>query len=185
MKIQLLENSQHLREEFKHKFLMTWDEFQKALKDFIDNMKKNCNITFDYKMYEESLMWDRMPLEYPKVSFAEALALLREKHGDVLFMSEDEKHPWPCELVYNKEKIKGFIAKADALELADLIEYEWLNCYKLAAQYMYNPDEILPADLYVFDETMNWFIAFTHETTDVETDDPIKESESRYCIISM
>ena len=83
------------------------------------------------------------------------------------------------------EEIKGFIAKADALELADLIEYEWLSCYKLAAQYMYNPDEILPADMYVFDETMNWFIAFTHETTDVETDDPIKESESRYCIISM
>ena len=164
---------------------MTWDEFQIVLKDFIENMKRNHNIEFDLKMYEESLMWDRMPPQYPKVSFAEALALLREKQGEVLFMSEDEKHPWPCELVYNNEKIKGFIAQADAMELANLIEDEWLSCYRLAAQEMYNPDEILPADMYVFDGSMNWFIAFTHETTDWETDDLTKESESRYCIVSM
>lgn len=184
MNILLLENSQHLREEFKQKFVMTWDEFQVVLKDFIDNMKRNNGIVFDFKMYEESLMWDRMHPHYPKVSFVEALALLREKKGKVLFMSEDEKYPWPsCELLYNNKNIRNFIAEADSNELADLIEDEWFGFYRLAAQGRYNPNEILPADLYVFDPSMEWFIVFTHETTDVETDDPVKESESRYCIV--
>ena len=48
---------------------------------------------------------------------------------------------------------------------------------------MYNPNPILPEDLYVFDSSMSWFVVFTHETTDWETEDSMKEAESRYCII--
>ena len=48
---------------------------------------------------------------------------------------------------------------------------------------MYNPNPILPEDLYVFDSSMSWFVVFTHETNDWETEDLMKEAESRYCII--
>ena len=50
---------------------------------------------------------------------------------------------------------------------------------------MYNPDAVLPEDLYVFDESMTWLVVFTHETTDWEFDEnnPMKQAETRYCII--
>ena len=35
---------------------------------------------------------------------------------------------------------------------------------------MYNPDFILPENLYVFDNSMDWVIVFTHETQDWETE---------------
>ena len=69
--------------------------------------------------------------------------------------------------------------------LAEKIEQEWYDSYRLAMQNMYDPDAILPDDLYVFDSSMNWCVVFTHETTDWESeiDDPLKAAESRYCII--
>ena len=50
---------------------------------------------------------------------------------------------------------------------------------------MYDPDAMLPEDLYVFDLSMEWCVVFTHETTDWESelDNPMKATESRYCII--
>ena len=73
--------------------------------------------------------------------------------------------------------------KSNAKELAKLIEKEWFETYILGEQGMYNPNPILPEDLYVFDSSMSWFAVFTHETTDWETEDSMKEAESRYCII--
>ena len=101
-------------------------------------------------------------------------------------MSEDEKTHHYSFLRYNGIEYKNFVAKADANELAELIEKEWFESYILAEQNMYNPEEILPADLYVFDSTMSWFIVFTHETTDWESEieKPMKAAASRYCIIS-
>ena len=77
------------------------------------------------------------------------------------------------------------IAEADAHSLAEKIEQEWFDSYRLAMQNMYDPDAILPEDLYVFDTSMKWCVVFTHETTDWESelDDPMKAAESRICII--
>ena len=50
---------------------------------------------------------------------------------------------------------------------------------------MYNPDAVLPEELYVFNESMTWLIVFTHETADWKFDEnnPMKQAETRYCII--
>ena len=186
MDIKFLENPQYYREKFTEKFLMTWDEFQVVFKEFILNMEKNNKTIFDINMFNDSHMWDKMHPDYPKVSFNEALEYLKKIKGDVVFMSEDEKTHHYSFLRYNGIEYKNFVAKADANELAELIENEWFESYRLAEQNMYNPEEILPADLYVFDSTMSWFIVFTHETTDWESeiDEPMKAAASRYCIIS-
>ncbi len=182
MKIELLKNAQGIRKSFIERFVMSWDEFQIELEDFVEEMSKR-NEKVDIEFYNKSYLWDRISSIYPRVSFREALSLLSSIDSDVLFMSEDEKHEYCGELLFEEEKIKNFVAKANAKELEKLIEQEWFETYILAEQGMYAPNPILPEDLYVFNESMSWFVVFTHETTDWETDDPIKEAESRYCIV--
>lgn len=184
MEIQLLQNSSEIRNDFINKFVMTWDEFQVKLKDWIAEMAKNKN-TIDINWYNQSYMWDKLNLNFSVATFSEALSELKTHIGKVLIMSEYETVCCPSKLCYDKEKIKNFVAQVDVKELAKLIEDEWYDSYKLAAQNMYNPEAVLPEDLYIFDESMNWLVVFTHETTDWEFDEnnPMKQAETRYCII--
>lgn len=179
MNINFLDNHKEIRDAFTHSFVMSWDEFQVKLKDWIDEQAKtNYPITIDW--YEKDYMWDRMNPDFESVSMEDALAFLKEHSGPVLFMTEKER-----DICYQGKKIVDFVAEADAYALAARIEQEWYDSYRLAEQYMYDPDAFLPNDLYVFDASMKWCVVFTHETTDWESelDDPLKAAESRYCII--
>lgn len=179
MKIKLLDNTKDIRDAFINRFVMSWEEFQVELKDWIATMEKK-NYPIDIAFYERSYLWDKMHSDFPRVSMDEALAFLREQSGPVLFMSENSAVP--C---YRGKMPVDFIAEADAHELAVRIEQEWYDSYRLAEQNMYDPDAFLPVDLYIFDLTMTWCVVFTHETTDWESelDNPMKAAESRYCII--
>ena len=179
MDYKLLNNAKAIGEAFVARFVMTWEEFQVEQKDFIAEMEKK-NHLVDFTFYEQSLFWDRMPRNFPCVSMAEALKFLRKHRGPVFFMGEKgEDGSW------SGKRVVDFIAEADAHALAEKIEQEWYDSYRLAMQNMYDPDAILPDDLYVFDASMEWCVVFTHETTDWESelDDPMKAAESRVCII--
>ena len=179
MDFRLLENTKELSEAFIDRFVLPWDKFQLEMKDFIAAMEEN-NHPVDFDFYEQSLFWDRMGPKYPYVSMEEALTFLRCHSGPVLFMGEKgEKGSW------EGKRVVDFIAEADAHSLAEKIEQEWYDSYRLAMQDMYDPNAILPEDLYIFDRTMTWCVVFTHETTDWESelDDPMKAAESRICII--
>ena len=184
MKILLLDNNDEIRKNFIRRFVMSWDEFQVELKDFIDEMKKRNEIV-DIDFYNRSYMWDKISSNYSRVSFREALQVLASIDNNVMFMSENENVPCYAELFIDGQNIRNFVAQSNAKELAKLIEKEWFEGYILAEQGMYNPNPILPEDLYVFDNSMSWFAVFTHETTDWESelDDPMKSAESRYCIL--
>lgn len=179
MEFRPLEDTKDIGEAFIARFTLPWEEFQLEMKEFIIKMEeKNHPVDFDF--YEQSLFWDRMGPKYPYVSMEEALAFLRGHSGSVYFMGEKgEDDPWRV------RRIVDFIAEADAHMLAHKIEQEWYNSYRLAMKNMYDPNAILPEDLYVFDSTMSWCVVFTHETTDWEheLDDPMKAAESRVCII--
>ncbi len=82
-------------------------------------------------------MWDKLPYDVPVVTISHALELLRSRNGDVLFMSECEGFQGTCHLPINGEKIEGFVAAADAKELADRIAYEWYEGWKLALENLY------------------------------------------------
>ena len=179
MDFKLLENITDISQAFIDRFVMSWDEFQVDLKDFIAEMKKK-NHPVDFAFYEQSLFWDRMSSKFPSVSMEEALTFLRKRNGPVYFMGEKgEDGSW------QGKRVVDFIAEADAHDLAEKIAEEWYDSYRLAMQYMYDPDAILPNDLYVFDSSMDWCVVFTHETSDWESelDDPMKAAESRVCII--
>ena len=73
----------------------------------------------------------------------------------------------------------------NAKELADLIEYEWYEPVRLDALGMYLAHPVLPADLYVFDASMEHLLVFTHETDywELEDEQPMKCAESRFCMM--
>lgn len=179
MNIRLLENAKEIREAFMDRFVLTWEAFQVRQKAWIAEMAKN-NYLVDLAWYERSFMWDRMDPGFPRVSMKEALAFLREQDGSVLFMGEKDER-----IAFRGRRVDDFIAQADAQALADEIEREWFDAYRLAQQELYDADAFLPDDLYVFDPAMNWCAVFTHETDDWESeiDDPMKASESRCCIL--
>ena len=177
MEFKLVENTKELSESFIARFIMSWEEFRIELKDFIAEMEKS-NHPVDFAFYEQSLFWDRMSSKFPCVSLEEALDFLRKLSGPVFFMSE-KREEGSCQ----GKRVVDFIAEADAHALAAKIKQEWYDSYRLAMEYRYDPNAILPEDLYVFDSSMTWCVVFTHETTDWESDDPMKEAESRVCII--
>ena len=179
MKITLVDNANEIRQAFIEKFTMTWDEFKITHKEWIDALAaKNYTVT-----YEERLLWELM--DHRAISFAKALDFLRTMQGDVYVMSEHESHPGRNEFEIDGVEYKGCVAKAKAAELADLIEYEWYEPYRLDALGMYLTHLVLPADLYVFDESMEHLLVFTHETDywELEDEQPMKCAASRFCMM--
>ena len=176
MKIEYLEDYKSIKEKFLSCFVRSWEEFQVSSKDWIAKMGDR-GWPVDERWYDQAFLWDKMDPKYAFTSFKESLRFLRGKSGLVLFMTEkmDEN---------TQKRNVRYVARADALELADRIEEEWYEMYRLAEQDMYNPD-VLPDDIYVFDQTMDWCVVFTHETSDIESelDDLMKAAESRCCII--
>ena len=172
IKIEIMQEGRELRDAFIKKFLLTWEEFQMEYGDFLENMKEK---HYEFK-FEDALMWDRMPRAYQEPTYAEALAMLRELGGEVYFLAEPNG-----ELCFDGMIYQNYVARANAAELARLIEYDWYESLK-AEDYFYNA--ILPPDLYVFDASMTHLIVFTHENDpwDFAFDDPHRAAEARYCI---
>ena len=184
MKIQLLENALEIRNDFISHFVLSWEEFQTKQKAWIAEMAKN-KYAIDINWYKQAYLWDKLNVDFSVATFSNALSELKTRTGKVFIMSEDHTLCGLRELLYHNEKVQNFVAQVDVQELAKLIEEEWYDSYELAAQDMYNPDAVLPKDLYVFDESMTWLVVFTHETTDWEFDEnnPITQAETRYCMI--
>ena len=174
-----LDDIANLGEAFRKRFVMSWETFQMKHKDWIAEMGRgNCPI--DRKWYDQSYMWDRMDATYPGLSMEEALSYLRKHSGRVFFLTEKDEIDF-----FQGRKTIDSIAEADANSLADQIESDWYESYRLAEQDMYSPNA-LPDDLYVFDSSMKWCVVFTHETVDWEAEkagDMMKTAQSRYCII--
>lgn len=178
MNFKLLDNTKDIGEAFINRFIMSWEEFQVELKDFIAEMEKK-NHPVDMTFYEQLLFWDRMSRNFSRVPMAEALAFLREHSGPVLFMGEKGEDGY-----HRGRRVVDFIAEADVHVLAKKIEQEWYDSYRLAEQNTYDANAILPSDLYVFDSSIKWCVVFTHETYwESELNNPIKATRNRYCIV--
>ena len=184
MDIKLLSNPEQIRAKFLERFVLSWEAFQLEYQDWISQLAER-NYPIGIEWYEQSFLWGRMRKDLPIVSMKEALAVLREHKGAVRFLSEGPSCCAERRLLLRDQKYVGFAAEAKPEELADLIEEEWFESYRLAMEDRYNPCPVLPEELYVFDESMEWCVVFTHETTDWESelDDPMKAAESRLCFV--
>ena len=168
-----------VRNAFMEKFVMTKNEFQTIHKSWLDDLQKRGRV---FK-YEEALMWDRMPT-YQDISFEKAIKFLITYNKDVLFMSENENCPTEHSLMWKGKEYNTFVAKTNSKDLASLIHYEWYKVWELISKDMYSNNYILPYDIYVFNEDMQFMIVFTHENDnwEAEIDEPMKAADARVCI---
>lgn len=179
MNISIMENGIEIRQTFIQKFTMPWDIFQEVHKEWIEAAAaKNYTVT-----YKDRYLWELM--DHQVISLTQALELLRAMPGDVYFMSENEDKPCCHGIIVNGDEHKGGVVKMNAMALADRIEYEWYEEWRLSALNMYLADRILPADLYVFDSSMEHLLVFTHENDywELELEQPMKAAASRFCMM--
>ena len=170
MDFELLDDITKISESFISQFVMSWECFQIKQKDWIDKMDK-AGYPIDNRWYNQAYMWDRMDPKFPRVTMQVAMAFLRKHQGNVMFMTEKGEKPY-----FQGKKSIDYVAKVDAVWLADRIEQEWYSSYDLSSGHSQSTSSVLPDDLYVFDSSMTWCVVFTHEATS-------EEAESRYCII--
>ena len=169
MKIELFVLPSIMREDFIDAFVLSKEDLEMVCPDLRDRLEAMGG-DFD-AWYAEAYLWDKMSPDLPVADFSTALSLLRGREGTVLFMSESEITGKPCALLHHGRHVCDFVAMADARELADRIEYEWLEYPRLTKEA---PLELtLPEDLYVFDTALEWVIVFTHET--------VTTPETRFC----
>ena len=172
MKIELFVLPQKTRADFMEAFVLAREEWDFLYPNVVSPFAD------DAGRYDGAYLWEKMSI--PAVTIREALKLLRSHEGTVLFLSEPEMSGNPGELYLYGREIYDFVAMADAHELADRIEYEWFENWRLTLKGDCLPDSILPDDLYVFDTTFEWVIVFTHEN-DPDYDGKSEGAESRYC----
>ncbi len=140
-----------------------------------ENFMKN-HIQMD-EFNKEAHMWEHLKTEAEDITFERAIRKLRKMDKQLIFISECEGNNSfnNCALEDYSEDIKGFAATADADWLAEMIEYEWYNKGAMMFDgFDLGSNDILPDDLYVFDNNYDWFMIFTHES---ENDD----EDSRIC----
>jgi len=190
MKIRILneQDAQTVRSAFVDTFVLDWQEYQIDHQKFIKRWK------IEKRHFDGMLMWDKMPIDFPTVSFREALALLRGLSCEVLLLSEgpDYTYGHRHSLRLAGQEFHYFVAAMDACTLAARIEYEWIESIRLMEESVrlmkdlcYLEDAAFPDDLYICTPEMDRMLVFTHETHDYEAElagDYIKQAESRICI---
>lgn len=184
MDIKLFENADSIRRLFEDNFVMSWELFQDKQRGWIAEMAEQ-NYSIDINWYNQAYMWDKMDPDFPRVLFREALFSLNEHSGNVYIMSEGKGHRYPGQLRYHGACVTNFVAQVDVNQLANLIEKEWLASFGLGKQTEIGDSPVLPEDLYVFDDSMTWFVVFTHEASDLNAQfsNRMKAADSRICII--
>ena len=174
MNYKLLPEPQKIRQKFIDTFVLSYSEFISLHKEYISGLQAE----FNEEYYNQMFMWDRIIKSAREISFSDALALLKNKTGEILFLTE----------FYNSTEFSGheftilnayseFTAASYPQELAECISHEWFTMYELYEKDSYRDDWILPQDLYVFDKSFSWCLIFTHET-DWETE----SADSRVCL---
>ena len=172
IKISILphEQAEKIKKTFQEKFLLTWKEYKTQNNELVKLLSSN-------KYFVSSGIintYERFAIR-KDTSFVSCVNRLKNKEGDVYFLSEDEDFPESRGVVIDGKEYRGGVFSAKAYDLALLLEYEW-------NEYLENEEAslVLPLDLYVFDSSFKKAIALTDEIAVYDTEDE-NEEEKRLC----
>ena len=144
-----------IREQFIKKYVdVSTSHYEKI-------SKINCEVCKDRQDYV--FLWDALYQEFQTtVNYHKALEFLSKYDGEVYVMVDlcfivNNENAGEEDILRMKRDLKGdSILRLDACHVADIIRDD------NSSSQMYS-DRQFPADIYVFDSTFKWFIAFTHE----------------------
>lgn len=117
----------------------------------------------------DGYLWDTLKADYDKVerTIEQAISYLHNKNyvmvmWDIYSIKRVNDHK-----ILSCDYPKGSIIKIDSNELCRYIESEWCD--------FHSSKGFLPEDIYIFDETMDWSVIFTHEGYDNFTNPELAE----------
>jgi hypothetical protein len=165
------DDKSELRKNFIEKFVDTKKESYKkhiaTLKEYPDGM---C-----YDGY----LWDSLKADYTLIErkMEQAITFLESKGKVFVMWDIFSKHRVPLNRIFSSKYPKDTLIEIDSLELSKFISREWREDYRSDEKY-------LPEDFYIFDNTMNWYVIFTHEGYDnIMNPDLDEEDYIRICFV--
>ena len=166
MQYELLTTAQadEIRSQFENAFIKTPQEYDISYKKWLEEYLKTHNIekTFPTLDYNEVVYWSKLK-SFAEILFEDAIEFLKEIKNPVYFLSDPYSERNGMNILYDKPV--GFVATTnDATAFAEFIYDDWRKLCNLPDDVWIDP--ILPEDLYVFDDSMKWMLAFTHSESD-------------------
>ena len=147
-----------LRDRFIKEFINTNHEY---FRKYIGTLRK-----YPDGLCYDGYLWDVLNEAYDnsRVLQEKAITLLKSKSLVYVMWDIYSNYRVVMNDIIRLNNPKDTIISVNANELCDLIEYEWAADWDLGERY-------LPEDIYIFDNSMNWCIIFTHEGDD-STENP-------------
>lgn len=108
-------------------------------------------------------LWDYLKdneLYELECSMEQACDYLRQKGAIYVMQDIHSRERENCPCVFSAQFSKDAVLKMDGRELADRIPKEWSELYWKWSERFF------PEDIYCFDDSMDWFVIFTHEGWD-------------------
>lgn len=175
MKMERVVDGEAIRERFYDSFLLSWKEFKAENNDLVKLMTAG-----GFSLSREEIPRYELIAISKEVSFSSAIKRLKEKEGDVYFMSEPKSFP-ECEgVVGDGVSVKGEVFKCNSASLGEAVEKEWEE-----TENGEDGKRVFPLTLYVFDDKMKKAFVFTPEIVTYEEeneDGELIEIESRLCL---
>lgn len=139
-----------LRQKFINEFVNSDSEH---FKKYIDTLKQ-----YPDGLCYDGYLWDCLKIDYSlrETTMEQAILYLKNKSRVFVMWDIFSKYRVPIKRILSDDYPKDTIIEIDSLELCQVIQNEWCNQDVTKGKY-------LPEDIYVFDNTMNWYVVFTHE----------------------
>lgn len=154
------ERSTAFRSRYMSQFVLSYEQQLER----IQRINPEWMQAYSKERYKQDYLWNRATDDFSEIPFEQALQELRNHRFPVYFMTEGKEFRF-------QDRYFDFtdaVAKGDGALLADEIESGWHELGKRR-----NPD-VIPLDLYVFDNRFSQVIIFTHETN---------AKGGRYCLV--
>lgn len=174
MKYSLLSDHLQIRKRFLLRFTLAYPDFCRIRRERMRRWPERYRDQFTESYYERIPYSDRLIPAFRPLSFVDALAQLRSWARPARFLTNGPDSLCHDHTILGNQTL--YCALADPRELADRLEFEWFEEYRLFEEMMHLPDAIFPSELYVFDEQMSRCLIFTHETDETEL------PETRICL---
>lgn len=169
-----------IRSQFERTFIQTPEEYEIAWSKWAEEYANLNPDSTKQTMpdYATAIYWDKLKA-HTDITFDDAISFLQSIKNPVYFLSNP---PIGKNMMnqFSNAPI-GFVATTDdPKRFADYIYDEWKMCYTLPDDVWINPE--LPGDLFVFDNTFNWMLYFTHHNVDDYAEEETEGGWNRLCI---
>ncbi len=161
------QHAYQIRERFEKTFIMTQQEYDIAYSDW--QKVNQTKMPDELRDVKSVLYWGKLKPCNTVIDFHKALARVASSTKELYFMSDPKSDRYAnMHYLNNEECTIGFVATTnEPSTFSAYIHDEWnfISKFDDLGKVKWT-DPLLPWDLYVFDDSFEWMIAFTHHNAE-------------------